>query len=76
VIRCIPYEEAYAKGFEDMRRRVPDTTKIAELLQWEPELTLDEILDDAIADARVEQRERKTIDLTREELAESLPRAV
>ena len=27
-IQYIPYSEAYAPGFEDMRRRVPDTTKI------------------------------------------------
>ncbi len=27
----VPYEEAYAPGFEDMRRRIPDTTKIREV---------------------------------------------
>lgn len=27
-IKYVPYNEAYAPGFEDMRRRVPDTTKI------------------------------------------------
>ena len=27
-IRLVPYEEAYEAGFEDMRRRIPDTSKI------------------------------------------------
>ncbi len=49
VIRYIPYEEAYEKGFEDMRRRVPDTTKLRSLLDFTPELDLDYILQDVIA---------------------------
>jgi UDP-glucose 4-epimerase len=44
----VPYEEAYEQGFEDMERRVPDVTKIAELTGWEPTRSLDEILDDVI----------------------------
>ena len=40
----VPYAEAYAAGFEDMRRRVPDTARINRLLGWRPEVTLDEIL--------------------------------
>ncbi len=47
-IRHIPYSEAYAPGFEDMRRRVPDTTKIQQAIGWSPRRTLDEILDDVI----------------------------
>ena len=43
-IRLVPYEEAYEAGFEDMRRRIPDTTKIGDLLGWRPTRTLDEIL--------------------------------
>jgi UDP-glucose 4-epimerase len=50
----MPYEEVYATGFEDMRRRVPDTTKIMNLLGWQPTLTLDDILDETIAEARAE----------------------
>ena len=50
----VPYEEAYADGFEDMRRRVPDTTKIEALMGWRPRHTLDDILADAIADAHDE----------------------
>ncbi|NOX61694.1 MAG: NAD-dependent epimerase/dehydratase family protein [Chloroflexi bacterium] len=43
-IEFIPYDQAYAPGFEDMRRRVPDTTRIRRLLDWEPRVSLDEIL--------------------------------
>jgi UDP-glucose 4-epimerase len=63
-IELIPYEEAYASGFEDMRRRVPDTTKIRGLTGWTPERSLDQIIDDAIADARAEAERRAVIDLT------------
>ena len=51
-IRFIPYEEAYEVGFEDMRRRVPDTTKLRNLLGYAPESNLDEILQDVIAEFR------------------------
>jgi UDP-glucose 4-epimerase len=45
----IPYSEAYAPGFEDMRRRVPDIGKIQRVTGWRPEATLTQILDDVIA---------------------------
>ena len=49
-IRYISYEEAYGEGFEDMERRVPNLEKIKNLVGWEPEKTLDEIiLDIAVA---------------------------
>lgn len=47
-IRYIPYSEAYAPGFEDMRRRVPDTTKIQGAINWQPAHDLNQILDDVI----------------------------
>lgn len=43
-LRLVPYEEAYVKGFEDMRRRVPSTDKIYQLMGWRPTKSLDEIL--------------------------------
>jgi len=43
-ITYVPYSEAYAPGFEDMMRRVPDTTRLRELIGWEPKLDLDAIL--------------------------------
>ena len=43
-LRLIPYEQAYAKGFEDMRRRVPSVEKIYQLMGWRPTRNLNEIL--------------------------------
>ena len=40
----IPYERAYESGFEDMPRRVPDTSKLAALIGYRPTVELDEIL--------------------------------
>jgi len=38
----IPYDEAFEKGFEDMQRRVPDTTKIKNLIGFRPTVNLEE----------------------------------
>jgi UDP-glucose 4-epimerase len=51
-IVLVPYEEAYANGFEDMPRRVPDTTRIRELTGWAPERSLDDIILDVAHFAR------------------------
>ncbi|HXA19065.1 MAG TPA: GDP-mannose 4,6-dehydratase [Thermoanaerobaculia bacterium] len=45
----IPYGEAYEEGFEDMPRRVPDTTKIHKLIGFRADTTLDTILKEVIA---------------------------
>jgi UDP-glucose 4-epimerase len=45
----VPYDEAYEEGFEDMPRRVPDTTKINQLVGFKPEMTLDGILETVIS---------------------------
>ena len=55
-VRLVPYEEAYAEGFEDMQRRLPDTSKIRSLVGWSPLHDLADVIADAIADARLEQR--------------------
>ncbi len=47
-ITLIPYDEAYEKGFEDMPRRVPDITKIQQLIGFKPTVQLDEILEKVI----------------------------
>jgi len=47
-IVMVPYEEAYEPGFEDMLRRVPDLKKIKKLLNWEPKVGIDEILNHVI----------------------------
>jgi UDP-glucose 4-epimerase len=48
----VPYDEAYEVGFEDMERRVPDTTKVEALTGWRPERSMEEILADVIAHER------------------------
>ena len=52
-IVTVPYDEAYGEGFEDMERRQPDTAKIRGLLGWEPERSMDEIIDDVVEYYRV-----------------------
>ena len=47
-IQHIPYSQAYAPGFEDMQRRVPDIRKIREAIGWQPSRSLDQILQDVI----------------------------
>lgn len=43
-IKHVPYSDAYAPGFEDMMRRVPDITRINSLCGWKPTIPLDETL--------------------------------
>ncbi len=49
-IVMIPYELAYAPGFEDMQRRVPDLSRIEALVGWTPEISLDQTLERIRAD--------------------------
>jgi len=51
-ITLVPYDVAYEEGFEDMQRRIPDTTKINERIGWRPTRSLDEILTDVIDEHR------------------------
>ena len=48
-IEKIAYEKAYPEGFEDMQRRVPDISKIKQVLRWSPEINLDQIIQDIAA---------------------------
>jgi UDP-glucose 4-epimerase len=43
-IQYVPYDQAYAPGFEDMQRRVPSLEKINRLIGYEPQYLLDDIL--------------------------------
>ncbi len=47
-IKLVPYDEAYEAGFEDMQRRVPDLSKIRQLIGYRPTLNLPEILERTI----------------------------
>jgi UDP-glucose 4-epimerase len=48
-IEFIPYEKAYAPGFEDMQRRVPNISKIKQELNWAPKKDLSQIIADVAA---------------------------
>ena len=58
-IEHIPYEEAYGDGFEDMRRRTPDMSKLEDTIGMRPERDLDTILRDVIAHERRESGKEK-----------------
>lgn len=55
-IVTIPYEQAYAPGFEDMQRRVPSLDKIAALIGYRPRYSLDDMLQRVIAFERGQLR--------------------
>ena len=48
----IPYDKAYEEGFEDMQRRVPDTTKVKAAIGFKPTMDLEGIIKDVIEYAR------------------------
>ena len=54
-IRFVPYSTAYGHDFEDVQRRVPDTSRLQSVIDLRPSMSLEEILDDVIA----WKRERK-----------------
>ena len=43
-ITFIPYDKAYEEGFEDMPRRVPDTSKLRALTGYRPSMSLEETI--------------------------------
>jgi UDP-glucose 4-epimerase len=44
-VRFVPYDRAYGPGFEDLRRRVPNVSRIRTLIGWHPRLGIEEIVD-------------------------------
>ncbi len=46
------YSEAYPPGYEDMQRRVPDTSKLQTHLNWKPEYDLFSIIEDVVRDKK------------------------
>jgi UDP-glucose 4-epimerase len=53
-IVAVSFEDAYETGFEDMRRRLPDTTKLRRLIGYRPTLALPAMLDAIAAYQRAE----------------------
>lgn len=48
-LKYIPYEKAYGKGFEDMRRRKPNTKKLEKAIGIKPEVEIDTIIDEMVS---------------------------
>lgn len=48
----IPYAEAYAEGFEDMPRRVPDVRKLERAIGYRPMTPLEQIVADVVEHCR------------------------
>jgi UDP-glucose 4-epimerase len=53
-VTLVPYDEAYASGFEELGTRVPDTSALEELTGWQAELTINDAIDDVIAYERLQ----------------------
>jgi len=51
-ITYIPYEEVYGPGFEDMKRRTPDISKLQATIDFEPVFSLEDILQDVIEEVQ------------------------
>jgi UDP-glucose 4-epimerase len=47
-IRFVPFDVAYEPGFEDLERRVPDTSAVSEAIGWEAERTIENAVEDVI----------------------------
>jgi UDP-glucose 4-epimerase len=45
-VELISYDEAYDDGFEELGRRMPDTTRLRELTGWIPTRSVDDAIDD------------------------------
>jgi len=50
LIAHVPYDEAYATGFEDMQRRVPDVRKLERTVGFRPDTPLEQIIADVVAE--------------------------
>jgi UDP-glucose 4-epimerase len=51
-IRYISYEKAYEKGFQDMRHREPDITKLKKFTDFSPEVSINQMLAKVIKDLK------------------------
>lgn len=48
-IEFVPFEKAYGPNFEDLDRRVPNTSRLRDLIGFRPEKTLEDIVADVVA---------------------------
>lgn len=55
-IEMLPYEDAFAGGFEDLRRREPDLTRLRTVMGFEPTRTLEMTIRDIAAEMLSRER--------------------
>lgn len=60
-MRLVPYEEAYAPGFEELGTRVPDTSALEDLTGWQAQFTINDAIDDVIAYERAQLGEPSSL---------------
>jgi UDP-glucose 4-epimerase len=48
----VPYDQAYASGFEELGTRIPDTSALRDLTGWQAGLTINDAIDDVIEHER------------------------
>jgi UDP-glucose 4-epimerase len=48
-VQLTPYSEAYPKGFEDLRQRQPDLTRIRAAIGFSPRIALEQTIRDVAA---------------------------
>ena len=65
----VPYEQAYAPGFEDMQRRLPSIAKAHAAFGFQPRRNLRQVLDEVIADLRARIEHNGCAELAAESLA-------
>ena len=65
----VPYDQAYEQGFEDMRRRLPDLSKIERVIGYKPSMDLPELLAQIIAHER--ERSAKLLPFAPNEIPQS-----
>ncbi len=51
-ISYMPYAQAYGPGYEELGRRIPDTSALRALTGWTPARSLDEVIDEVVAARR------------------------
>ncbi len=56
-IKLVPYKEAYGPGFEELGRRIPDTSALEQLTGWSIARTVDEAIEDVITAERASTQE-------------------
>lgn len=71
-IEFVPYDEAYQPGFEDMHRRVPSIAKISQLVGFEPQIKLQQIVQRVIDHKRQALQESVAVPIS----ADLRPRAL